>query len=210
MKTKTQTKKAAVVKPKSSPRIPNWIGDVFFDVPVYRLTEKSYEQNLEAFIQKEMSGGGYYAQELYRREPDQKQLMEQHLFKSYGGCWRFNEIIGFIRLRFYFSQIRGEYWRINAKRITRTRKKIFTFNEPNATYAEEIPHGCSSGKIFDLILKYLARAQNERRPEGCCVDTTVFELIGAHVDWQALLNCEPARTALGRTQPKTCLSVETK
>gem|GEM_PF-946308 len=161
---------------------------IFFDVPVYRLTRNKYESEQRAFIQREMlADGDRNVQEMYRRDPAQKKFMENHFTRVYGGCWQFNEIIGFIRLYFFFSQIRGQYWRVRAKRITRTRKKLFDFFDHKVTFEEEVPEGSTNHQIYSLIQKYLARAQNEPRVKRFYVDISVLENVGPYIDWNTLM-----------------------
>jgi hypothetical protein len=162
-------------------------GEVFFDIPVYRIRKEKYELEQEQYIQKVFREAGPYATEMYQANSDTAKLMRDHLWMLYGGAWPFNEIIGFIRLYFFFTQIRGEYWQIDCKRITRTRKKIFVFHSHNVTYEEEIPPESSSKKIFQLIQKYLERAQKELGQRY--VDASVFERIGQHIDWKGLHKC---------------------
>jgi len=97
----------------------------FFDVPVYRLGEDNYYSELNDYIQNRMYPSGYAREneEFFIRNPDQKTQHENHIRETYGGAWNYNEIVGFIRLHFVGSQIRGEYWGVNAKRICRTRRK---------------------------------------------------------------------------------------
>ncbi len=121
---------------------------------------------------------------MYLRSPDIAERMKSHLWLTYGGPWLFNEIIGFIRLYFFFTQIRGEYWRIDAKKIVRSRKKVFLFREWKVTYEEEIPPGSSSEDIFELLMNYLARAQADLKNRY--VDTSIFTRIGQYVDWKSL------------------------
>jgi len=182
------TANAKVVKAKTTPKsnLPTHglFGEIFFDVPVYRLTKKDYESRQEKYVQDVMCEGGPYAQEMYRLDTDIDQRTKGHLRLTYGGPWLFNEIIGFIRLYFYFTQIRGEYWRIDTKKIFRSRRKVFVFREWKVTYEEEIPPGSSSDEIFELLMKYLMRAQTELKNRY--VDVSVFTRIGPCVDWIAL------------------------
>jgi hypothetical protein len=161
---------------------------IFFDIPIYRLPQRKYESEQRSFIQREISAGGDHVQEMYRQNPEQKEFMENHLGEIYGGCWRFNEIIGFIRLYFFFTQIRGEYWRVTAKRITRTRKKVFALFDHKVTYEEEIPTKSTNKEIFALIRRHLARAQSERHLKKFYIDESVFENVGPYIDWNALMN----------------------
>ena len=81
-------------------------------------------------------------------------------------------------------QIRGEYWRNDAKKIVRSRKKVFRFREWKVTYEEEIPPGSSSEDIFGLLMNYLARAQADLKNRY--VDTSIFTRIGQYIDWKSL------------------------
>ena len=163
---------------------------VFFDIPVYRRTQEEYEAEQKAFIQQQMSEGGEAFEKMCRCDPKQIKFWKNHFWEIYGGCWRFNEIIGFIRLHFFFTQIRGEYWRVTAKKILRTRKKHFAFFDPKVTFEEEIPARSTNAEIFALIQKYLARAQNERHLKRFHIDKSVFENIGRHIDWNGMMKDE--------------------
>ena len=98
-----------------------------FDIPVYRLTEDEYYSKLKDYVGDKIYLGwpDSIIQEFYKRNPDNKIHVTDSLTKAYGGPWTYNEIIGFIRLHFLGSQIRGEYYEVDSKRITKTRKKQF-------------------------------------------------------------------------------------
>jgi hypothetical protein len=167
---------------------------VFFDIPIYRVTRSKYESEQRSFIQREMlADGDRNVQEMHRRNPSHKKFMENHFWEIYGGCWRFNEIIGFIRLHFFFTQIRGEYWRVTAKRITRTRKKVFALFDHKVTLEKKVPARSTNRKIYSLIQKYLTRAQNERHLRKFYVDKSVFENVGPYIDWNALMKLNNLR-----------------
>lgn len=157
--------------------------DYFFDIPVYRLARNEYEARQEAYIQSMM---------FETKNPDRKMMMRDLHWTFYGGSWQFSEIIGYIRLHFLGTQIRGEWWRVDAKRVTRTRTKIFRYSGWKVVSEQEIPKGSTSKEIYRLILLYLQRAQKDRRLKRFYVDTSVFERIGPLVDWDAAskaLNC---------------------
>ena len=160
---------------------------ILFDVPVYRLTKEEYETQQDAYIDQNISDGNYYVQKMYRREPDVKRQTENYLWESYGGGWLFNEVIGFIRLFFLSTQIRGEYWPVTVKRIKRGRRKVFRPCGYEVTHGEKIPQGSSSQEIFNLILKFLARVNREKELKNCHIYTSLLKNIGMHMDWNALL-----------------------
>ncbi len=164
---------------------------IFFDVPVYRLTKGKYESEQCAFIQRGMSADGdRNVQEMYRRHPDIKRQTENHLWKVYGGNWLFNEIIGFIRLFFLSEQIRGEYFHVEAKKVVRTRRKVFGPLGIEITAPRGIPQKSSNREIFGHIRDFLSYAQKENELKKHHIDTSVLENVGPHIDWNALLEEE--------------------
>ena len=178
---------------------------VFFDVPVYRLAKDEYELQQNEFVQKELKqSGGKYAEEAYRRYPELKVQTESHLWKSYGGCWLFNEIVGFIRLYFFFSEIRGEYWHTSAQRIVRTRRKIYNPIGIDFGFGERISHGSSNAEIYKRIGMFLRRVQKEKKFKERYVDKSVLENIGRHINWSGLL-----KDQMVRGQPEPCQPIET-
>jgi hypothetical protein len=190
-------KRKSPIKSRPEPTNRGLLGEVFFDIPVYRLAKENYDSQRASFVQRELSGGGYYVREMYRHDPNEKERWQLHFEENFGGDWLFNEIIGFIRLFFYGTQIRGEYWQVKAKgqqwggkskRIVKTRTKIFGLQDLKVTCEEEIPPGTSNHGIFQLVLKYLAHAQNERNLKRRYIDASLLEYIGPHIDWNALVN----------------------
>ena len=151
----------------------------FFDIPVYRLSCAKYEAEREASIPKEVDD--------MEEAPEAWKRLRAHYREKYGGSWQFNEIIGFIRLHVLGTQIRGEWWRVTSKRVTRTRTKHFEFRDWKITDEEDIPQRSTNAEIYALIIKYLKRAQNEKHIKRFHLDTSIFERIGPHVDWNALL-----------------------
>lgn len=174
------------------------LGTVFFDVPVYRLPQREYESHREDYVQQNLSDDSSFAENFSCGGPKKEEQWRSRFEEIYGGCWQFNEIIGFIRLFFYGTQIRGELWRVTAKKIVRTRTKVIALREPKVTYEEEIPFGSSDMQIFRLIMNYLKRAQNERFLRNRFIDTSVLEKIGTHVRWNLLLSFAQRVTSKAR------------
>lgn len=74
----------------------------FFDVPVYRLPEERYYRERDKSIESAIYPEGSPSNEAMRAkeaaDPNHNIAFRDHLQRTYGGCWRFNEIIGYIRL----------------------------------------------------------------------------------------------------------------
>jgi hypothetical protein len=178
------------IKPKADSKSTAHVGleKVLFDVPVYRLSKQKYESQQNDYIRKEIEeNGGKYANDAYRLYPELKTSDESHLWANYGGCWLFNEIVGFIRLYFYSGEIRGEYWHVSAKIIVRTRRKIFYPLGQDLGFGERIPYGSSNSEIYERIGFFLDRAQREKNLKNRHVDRSVFDNIGQHVFWKNML-----------------------
>lgn len=164
----------------------------FLDIPVYRIPKDIYYREMGKYIERKMYAGPalHVAQikEFYTKNPGQKQFIEKQLFLSYGGAWDYNEIIGYIRLYFFGTQIRGEYWGINAKRITRTRKKLFEFKTWKLATEIDLSWETDSLSIYSKILEYIEDCA--KKLKGRFIDISNLKEIGQHVDWKSLYEKE--------------------
>ena len=162
----------------------------FFDIPVYRLTKVQYYKELDAYVNKIMFlGPPEYDEDrrkFNKKYPEQRQNFEQHIKNTYGGAWNYNEIIGWIGLHFLGNQIRGDFWRVNAKRIVRSRKKVFEYNTWKLAPEIDIPEDANNIEIFCLINEYLSDCKKELK--GRYVDTSRFDVIGECIDWRLFIN----------------------
>ena len=161
----------------------------FYDVPVYRLTEEKYYRDREEYVDKALFPKDLpFRDELIRRDKADSDLnlrSRGHLAESYGGPWRFNEIIGYIRLHFLGTQVRGEYYGVQRKRIVRTRRKTLLWQAWKLAWEREIPNSASSEQIYSIVLEYIDSCRSELKHRY--VDASGLEKIGPHVDWKSLL-----------------------
>lgn len=150
----------------------------FFDVPVYRLAEHQYYEAREAFVRDNLRAGS--------EDPELQASFRSHLERSYGGPWQFNEIVGYVRLHFLGSQVRGEYFATSARRIVRTRKKVFWMQTHKLAPEMEIPSGASAEDISTIVSAYLSRCEGELK--GRFLDRRMLDAISPHVDWRSLFD----------------------
>ena len=159
----------------------------FYDVHVYRLSRERYYNDMDEYIKKHMYSGSprhrKMMEDYYRKEPTQKNAAEERLRQSYGGAWEYNEIIGYIRLYFFGTQIRGEYWGVNSKRIVRTRKKTLEYKTWKLATEIDLHREPDSSSIFSKILEYLDRCQ--KKLKGRYIDTVSLKAIGSYVAWKS-------------------------
>ena len=160
----------------------------FFDVPIYRLAEDRYNREREAHIDQMMyPPDSPYSAAMRERDvadPNHGVGVRDHLQRSYGGCWRFNEVIGHIRLYFLGSQVRGEYYGVNRKRIVRTRTRILEYRAWKLASEIEVPFPITSKGVHCTVSKYLEACKAEL--PGRHIDTELFEAMASYVNWRKL------------------------
>lgn len=144
----------------------------FYDLPVYRLDEDSYYDGRTAYIRR------------YARLTGIEKLdiaAEEHLQRAYGGPWRYNEIVGYIRLHFVGSQVRGEYFSVERKRLVRTRKKTLYWQTWKLAPEVEVAPPYTDSAVWRAIASYVAQCREE--VGGRFIDTSLLESISTHVKW---------------------------
>ena len=160
----------------------------FYDLPVYRLPEEIYYRKRCEYIDNVLyPPNAPYSEERRAKEkldPSAVLGLRDHLQRSYGGMWRFNEIIGYIRLHFLGSQLREEYYAVRRERIVRTRKKQLEFHSWKLVAEHEVPIDSSNDEIYSIILQYIDDCRKTLRLRH--IDSSGFERIGPYVDWRAL------------------------
>lgn len=160
----------------------------FFDVPVYRLPEERYYCERDKYIESVIfPEGSPYNDAKRANEADDRNYYiatRDHLERNYGGCWRFNEIIGYVRLHFLGSQVRGEYYGVRKKRVVRTRRKTLEWQTWKLAPEIDLQGLYTNEQIFEAVRKYLKACSNELPCRY--IDTELFELVGKHIDWCSL------------------------
>lgn len=160
----------------------------FYDLPVYRLGEGEYYAKAKEYTEAVAFPSGTLHGEHFRRaqrnDPAEHSLMVGQTLESYGGCWTFNEIIGYIRLHFLGTQVRGEYFAPNKKRLVRTRTRQLYFRTWKLAPEVEIELPICSESIRAAIDQYIKDCRRELPTRH--IDVSVFNAINRHVDWFAL------------------------
>lgn len=160
----------------------------FYELPVYRVSEDSYYSARNAFIEENIFHPGEpqeaFKRDFYKKNPDREIQFRDHLEKAYGGCWRFNEIIGYIQLHFLGSQVRGEYYSVSRKRIIRTRKKQFEFQTWKLAPEVEIEPPYGNLEILAAVREYIEDCKKEIPKR--VIDTSTFDVVAPFIDWVAI------------------------
>lgn len=156
----------------------------FFDIPVYRLSERKYHYECEINNQE-------IYQKHYLKKSTIKPLFSYeefcNKFSFMAEAWRYNEIIGYIRLYILGREIRGEYYQHKSQRIRKTRRKHFRYLTHKLASEINI-RGYDNTQIYTAVMKYLEECQKELRSRY--IDIENFKMIGQYIDWNSLLNDE--------------------
>ena len=161
----------------------------FYDLPVYRVARDHYYKERAEHIENvifPLAGKNNDAlRKLESEKPGLNDFLRNHLEKSYGGQWEFNEVIGYIRLHFLGTQVRGEYYAPSKKRIVRTRTKTLEFQTWKLAPEVDIELPVTNTTIRKAISEYIEACRKEvpRR----FIDTGLFEAVSPHVDWLSFL-----------------------
>jgi hypothetical protein len=161
----------------------------FHDLPVYRLARYKYyaERNahVDSVIYQEGTSTEAFLREQERRDPSAHSAIREHLERNYGGCWEFNEIIGYIRLHFLGTQVRGEYFASSKRRLVRTRNKTLVWKTWKLAPEINVESPTDSNSVLRAVREYIAACRKELPHRF--IDDEPFEVLAPHVNWSAVL-----------------------
>lgn len=119
----------------------------------------------------------------YEPTEEDRKISHNILWPKLMGPWRFNQIVGWVRVYRLGDQLRGEYWSIKAKRFgLQVKKKRLT---PQGKAFEIWPGDKeTSEQIFHRMCQKLRAFEKEL--QGRVLDLESFEKLGRFVDWRQL------------------------
>jgi hypothetical protein len=164
----------------------------FFEIAIYRVSHEAfnqkYQRDLERYWNSFSQRGGLPRSEV---SEEFRMTTDQHFWEIYGGPWRFNQAVGWLRLFTRGSQVRGELWMAAAKRLNRRALREFRL------LGKALEIQCwpeqSSSEIQSEITAELVRLGKEFRDGRLILDLECFNTIAAHIDWRLLLGFKPTQ-----------------
>jgi len=162
------------------------VGNSFFlDIPVYRCTQEKHTKEMEmekrGLIQYLESSG-------VPREnaPTAYLNAENHFDRNLWYSWKYNDIIGWIRLFVCGRQLRGEYWWVTSRRIIKRGKKEFSYCG-KAFESEDIISE-DSNQIFSILCGLLNQLSKERPFKSRYIDMELLLTLGPYINWRELID----------------------
>jgi len=160
----------------------------FFDIPIYRCPVDKHTQELDEAKKKRLQSLiDLHGPEIIQSNSYEWASKDFDLRLWYP--WRYNEVIGWIRLYALGNQARGELWFTNAKRIRRDlkSKKIFYVGK---AFERTIFKSQSSNEIFKTICDELVAQKKETPIKGRYLDTKMFHRTGKFINWRQLFGID--------------------
>jgi hypothetical protein len=162
----------------------------FYDLPVYRLSREAYykaqDEHIEAVLFPENDPLTAELRKMDKANTNSNATLRGHLERRYGGCWEFNEVVGYIRLHFLGTQVRGEYFAVAKKRIVRTRTKTFEYQAWKLAPEVDIEPPFRNAEILAAVLTYIEDCRREVPKRF--IDTSIFEMVAPHINWVEVLH----------------------
>ena len=160
---------------------------VFFcDLPVYRLSEPEYEKWQDNRYRQDTADLRSAEAQGFTIPLTTYTFFQERLRERYGP-WQFNEILGYIRLHFLGSRLRGQYFSAEKARNPVSRHKVFTCRSVNLSSEMGISKTASNEEIYATIREYIKNCRGELRA-GRVIDAAQLMALGPHVDWRGLVN----------------------
>ena len=155
--------------------------EYFLAVPVYRIKQDKYYSDMENDFEKLISKA--WDDDFRQKNPNLVQNYKSYHRSSYGGDWECNEIVGYIKLHFLGTQVRGEYWETIPKRKVKTKRKQFEYKTHKLAAEVGIRKQTKDG-IIQAVEEYLARCKKEVKNRH--IDLREFDALKNFIDWPAL------------------------
>lgn len=162
----------------------------FFEIPIYRISHEAFDQKYRLDLERYWNSFNQ-ASGLSRSEVSEEFRMstEQHFWEIYGGPWRFNQAVGWLRLFARGSQVRGELWMSAAKHLNR--RALREFRLLGKVFELQCWPEQESNEIHSEITAELAKFGKEFRGGKLILDFECFDTMAAYVDWRRLLGFKP-------------------
>jgi len=158
----------------------------FFEIAIYRISYEQFNKNYDIAIKHHLQNFQELSCLSLDKIPESNLLYtKQHFWETYGGPWNYNQVIGWIRLFIFGSQIRGELWKMTGKNFTRKTRNQIQF------MGKIFEIDCITGENSEQILKKLDneldQIQKGLGKKKRILDLQCFKNLASYIDWRKLV-----------------------
>jgi hypothetical protein len=156
----------------------------FFDIPIYRCPIEKHTTEMDKEKQRLLNLGLQGWGELLESYASR---LEAFFDSSLWYPWRFNEIVGWVRLYALGSQIRGEWWFVKARRIRKSKKKKLVYHSGKA-FEHHFDPDTSRNDIYEAVCSELEQLCSEKPFRNRYMDLETFHNAGPFINWRQLIS----------------------
>jgi hypothetical protein len=166
----------------------------FFEIPIYRCSEERFLSRRDKALVEHLKWLADVIGVSRERAPVNYNNTESSFIDSYGGPWRYNQIIGWLRMSVGCSSIAADLWLCDAKRYAR-RMRYKRFYYRGTVLVAQSLRDLSSERILFQIMSRLREYNLAWRKRRIVLDLDCLARIGPSVDWRSMLESveEPIR-----------------
>ena len=152
-------------------------GQVLFELKVYRLTEKKYNQDFKKYFEKH---------KLSNPNIEIEEKLNMNLLENFGGYWQYNQIIGYLEFYILGSDIRCAYYQGFNKKARRNGKRTFIIYD-DTLFKVRIKKKYTNEQIIEKIRNIIKDCSIQKMLKRRYVDTVFFDNISSFVDWKSYI-----------------------
>ena len=161
----------------------------FFEIAVYRCSPDSFHAKRERDTQEHLDWIARNGGPPRDQFPDIYKAAAERFVERYG-TWRYNQIVGWVRLYVLGRQVRGEIWFVDAKRIRQDMSKKNFRYYGKAFELSFLPGEDSSAEIYSQVCAALQELCKGRLLRGRYLDLEEFHNVGSFINWRKLIGLE--------------------
>jgi hypothetical protein len=155
-----------------------------FDIPYYWREEDRFNREYERDLTNHLCA--FEKQTGYPLTDNLRLSLTGDFWRRYIAPWRFNQVVGWVRLYKLGSQLRGESWFMNVKHSGRqVSKKQFSLH--GKAFELHIWPDQTSKEIFEAIVENLRRFQKSSS-RRIFLDLECLENLGSFIDWRRVMD----------------------
>lgn len=159
------------------------------DIPVYRCAQGFHDNAVKKGFERLLTSIPGCTPLAIRKNPDLIIHLENEHWKRNKSPWRFNQVVGWIRVWAERAWVCGELWWADAKQLKSNTRIRFVAPKPGEVlFSVEVEPRDKSSKVFQAILAEIERLACEHPLKNRHVELAGFRNIGAFVNWRELLN----------------------